>query len=134
MNKYLREIEIAASNTFGEDNARVFIEETRHIVSGVNCRLGKSVKSNYGKFAVLLWPQSVLEKFSLPPFEYDDMSGVCVRNISYDLEDFLGAPRQSDKDAITVSILCEVLSGLTEKVGMQGSAVIDILDKGRQSK
>lgn len=127
MNKYLSEIEIAASNSFGEKNARLFVDETRWVVSGVNTQLKRNIKSNYGKVVVLLWPQSVLDEYSLPPCEFDDMSGVCVINYPYDLNRYLNEKTRSDKHQIVYKILKDAFSSSPDEVGLDSSSVIDIL-------
>ena len=127
MNKFLSEIEIHASNSFGEKNCRQFVDETRPIVIGVYNRLKRNIRSNYGKVVVVLFPQSVLDEYSLPPCEFDDMSGVCVINYSYDLNRYLNEKTQSGKNEIVYKILKDAFSSSPKEVGLDSNSVIEIL-------
>ncbi len=126
MNKYLSEIDILASNRFGETKVRLFVDETRNLIRNVNLHLKRQVKSRYGKVSVYIWPLGVLEKYSLPKYEFDTMSGVCVINFSYDLNNYFS--KKDKREMIIYKILQEVFTVLPIEVGLDGQDVIDILE------
>ena len=127
MNKWLSEIEIYASNSFGKDNCRQFVGETRFIVSGVYEKLERNVRSKYGKVGVILWPQSVLDKYSLPSHEYDDTGGVCVVNYSYDLQLYLVETDSVEKREIVFRIFKDAFENLPSEVGLDRDVIMKIL-------
>jgi len=127
MNKYLSEIEIHASNSFGEKSCRKFVDETRPIVLGVYNRLKKNIRSNYGKIVVILFPQSVLDEYSLPSHEYDTAGGVCMINYSYDLNLYLNENNLDNRNEIVYNILKDAFSSSPNEVGLESSLLIDIL-------
>lgn len=129
MNKWLREIEIYASNSFGKKNCRQFVDDTRPVVDGAYQQLKRNVRSNYGKVVVLLWPQSRLDEFSIPPYEYDTMGGVCTINYPYDLSIYLNEDNQQAKLKIVYELLKDAYKNLPEEMGLNGSEVMDIVNE-----
>lgn len=127
MNKYLREIDIFASNYFGQKNCRLFVDETRIFVDSVYEKLENNVISDYGKIIVMLWPKSRLDKFLIPYYEYDDISGVCTINYPYDLSRYLNEDSREYKIKIIYDILRCAFENSQNEMGLDRKSLSDIL-------
>ena len=128
MNKWLSEIEIHASNSFGKKNCRQFVDETRPLIDGAYENLKRNVRSHYGKVVVFLWPQPRLDELSIPSYEYDTMGGVCVINYAYDLNNYLSQNDQQAKLKIVYDILRDAFENLPNEVGLNGNEVMAVVD------
>ena len=131
MGKYLQEIEISPCNLYEKAKEKKFIEETRCIIYAVNSCLKRNVYSIYGKIAVILWPNEILNANSVPRYEYDTMSSVCIINIPYDIDLYTSTLNQADRNWIIYNILKNAFSSLPKEVELDGNILINILDEVR---
>lgn len=127
MNKWLSEIEISATRRFGDKNARMFTDDTRPIADGMYSRLKRNIRSRYGKIAVILLPQYVIDEYSMPSHHYDDIGGVCMINRGYELYQYHCVNSLAEKEEIVYKILNDAIENSEDQVGLERQLAIELL-------
>ncbi|VAW44399.1 hypothetical protein MNBD_GAMMA03-810 [hydrothermal vent metagenome] len=132
--KYLTEIDIFAVKPFGENAIKV-AGQTRNFVFSLSPSNRREVLSNFGKIVILLCPERMFHdgERSLKKYQYDDMSGVMMINIPFDLDVFLNAPKGEARNQIIYEIIKEVYSDLPNEIGLDGNIILERLEAFKEN-